>query len=417
MPDAAARPYIIFRTNKAGYWSNFSVVLQGLDHADTHGLIPVVDMERYPTLYSEEGEEAAAELGTRNGWEYYFEQPGGLTLEQALERDPLDSGGNVEGPFVEFLSTAHAEETITRGRELVRKYVRVKPEILAQVDAVLAPGNHPEVLGVHVRGTDMRAGKCWGHPIPAPTEAYIEQARQLDAVHGFQRVFLACDEDETVTRFREVFGERLLTTGAHRTSTAVEVTNDYQWLFGAKRERHKYLLGLEVLLDGLLLSRCGHLLSGASNVPRCAMYFADEAQVRHPMPSVWLVPTRYENSVGREFLATLPPPTHAPTPVAVRAHIEELERILEYTENGRAKAMDSRYKLNRYVEDLEARLAAQKEELAAARKTVGAQKKVIDRLQKRLLKAITSWTKLGWFLAPKSRPEWRKNPLEGCEVE
>ncbi len=344
MQQDQRRPFIIYREPPGwGFWSNFTVVLQGLEEADQRHLVPVVDMERYVTRYNE----AEPVNGTMNAWEYYVEQPTALTLAEALTQDPLDSGGVVKGGlfFTGFALNAPAPDVLARGRELVRKYVRLKPEIARHLDSLLTKEAGARCAGVHVRGTDQRHGGFPGHPVPAGPDAYLEQTVMLDKEYSFDRIFLATDEQETVSMFEREFGARLLTIPAHRTPSDVVEANfskDYTWLFGAsERDRHHYRLGLEVLTDALLLSRCSHVVCGVSNVSRAAMFFAEETQRVHPVPPLWITPNSGGPSLGRAYLALLPPPTYQPTAAILEKNIQELQRLLEDSENERAQAQSA----------------------------------------------------------------------------
>ncbi|HSI62233.1 MAG TPA: hypothetical protein VLE43_03920 [Candidatus Saccharimonadia bacterium] len=387
-------------------------------------------MERYPTRYNEDDDSGV--LGTRNAWEYYFEQPAGITVSQALQLDPLDYRGDVIGRFIGGPEEESSDALAERGRELVKKFVRVRPDVLAKVDAVLPSGVHGDVLGVHVRGTDMRRGYYALHPIPASSLAYVEEATALDRQHTFARVVLACDESETVELFQKQFGDRLLTMNAHRTSAAQHMSERYEWLFESQRELHRYHLGLEVLLDALLLSRCGSLLCGISNVSRAARWFSDDRQSVHYVAPIWRLPAHAGGpSLGRSFLASFPPPFAAPSSDAHVAHVEELHRILELAENAHAEtarqlqAVQAELALSVKL-DLSESLRAQLEQAARAQERARGElqaaatarkdmKKIaprLARLEMRVHHIMDWWTWLGWRLRPWKKPSWRHRPLE-----
>lgn len=278
--EGAFIPYIIGRPSPgAGFWSNFSVVLHGLDKADKKGWIPVIDMEQHPTQYNE----TYLLFNTMNAWEYYFEQPGGVFLGKALKRKHFN---DYSGKAYSWALTVQPPiDRLVRARQLIAKYIRIKRSILDEVDDLICPGNHETILGVHVRGTDRRQGICEGHALTAEVQVYLEAALELDRIHDFAQIFLACDEIESVDLFRQAFGERLMFIDAYRVSAETETKKDYDWLFKASRVNHRYLLGREVLMDALLLSRCGHLLCGPSNVSHAAIYFASEKQIVHEVAS------------------------------------------------------------------------------------------------------------------------------------
>ena len=73
-------PYIVRReTPKLGLFSYFLTILAGIAYADKNGMLPVVDMKNYANAYLYDDE-----TGKINAWEYYLEQPAGISLEDAL---------------------------------------------------------------------------------------------------------------------------------------------------------------------------------------------------------------------------------------------------------------------------------------------------------------------------------------------
>lgn len=282
-PKPSPQPYIIYRGNIAGFWSNFFWMLGGIDVADKKGWIPVVDMERYSTDYTEK----VPVLNTRNSWEYFFHQPGDLALAKALKMNFVDSFGK-NNVFTYARSITPPPEKIKRGRALINKYIKIKQYILDELDGYIPAGLHFDILGVHVRGTDRHQG-CPNHLRTANPEVYLEKAIALDRTYQFSKIFLACDEKETVELFQDVFADRLIVTDAYRPSTSIHKGNfDYlkkDWLFKDPRPLHRYLLGKEVLIDALLLARAGHLLCGPSNVSHAAIFFANGNQIIHEVPS------------------------------------------------------------------------------------------------------------------------------------
>ena len=72
--------YIIRRDGHgAGFFSNYLWVLSHIMYAEDLGMIPVVDMKHYPTLYSEN----YVVNGTKNAWNYYFEDISPVSLHKA----------------------------------------------------------------------------------------------------------------------------------------------------------------------------------------------------------------------------------------------------------------------------------------------------------------------------------------------
>jgi hypothetical protein len=303
-------------------------VLQGLAYADGKGLVPVVDMDRHKTLYNE----PHPVEGTTNAWEYYFEQPGGVSLFEALKSSHQHSSGRTSGEFTSVFAVVPPEHLIKLGRSLVAKYIRPKPQILHDADEIIPAGVHARTLGIHVRGTELRKNISSRHPIPDLAYAYLERAKFLDRKHDFESVFLATDEEDALDMFKSAFGDRLRYLDVHRTPPATKIAADYSWLFDAERPMHRYLLGREVLLDVLLLARCGHFIGGVSNISHATAYFSDASQVVHPMNPLWVTPGSDGTSLGLRHLSD-PAVPEALDPVGVlMAQKQELYRLLAETE-------------------------------------------------------------------------------------
>lgn len=270
-----------------GFFANFFWVLDGISLAARNGWCPVIDMQQQKTRFNERRPVHA----TTNAWEYYFEQPGDISLAEADAQNALRHDGSLLSEFF-WTPTDLAEDPrvhgdlAVRGRQLIGRYVRVRPDITASVDALLPEIGKGPTLGVHVRGTDMRRPEAPGHPIPPPARAYLDATIQIATEQSVERVYLACDETETVDLFAAAFGSALVVADAYRVSTMTTTGRGYDWWFGARRPQHRYRLGREVLVDALSLSRCTTLLCGASNVALAATMFARQRPQLHTVPAV-----------------------------------------------------------------------------------------------------------------------------------
>ncbi|MDR3162696.1 MAG: hypothetical protein LBT81_02405, partial [Helicobacteraceae bacterium] len=112
--------YVIRRPEPgAGLFSNFRWVLGHILYALEKNYIPVVDMQNYKTYYNE----FEPINGSKNAWEYYFEQPEPYTLEQVYK------GKNVVLGEMAYLydrvpSFLETEEQIARFNGVISQYMR-----------------------------------------------------------------------------------------------------------------------------------------------------------------------------------------------------------------------------------------------------------------------------------------------------
>lgn len=268
--------YIIRRPELgAGFFSNYWWVMGHVVFANKLGYIPVVDMENYRTLYSED----EPVYGETNAWNYYFENVGKASLKEAYvsgkyvfaEERPLNKYAN---RFCQAEYRFPTERAIDFYFPVIKKHMRIRPELEKDFERQWmdeTKGHH--VLGIHVRGTDMR--NDLGHPVPAETQKYIEQAKILvNRYPEIDRIFLATDEENILHLFEEAFDKKeqkpfIFWNPAFRNRKEQEygkATGIHEQKPDHMREHHRYLMGLEVLRDAFFLARCDYLLCGHSNI-------------------------------------------------------------------------------------------------------------------------------------------------------
>ncbi|MDL2279547.1 hypothetical protein LJC15_02645, partial [Desulfovibrio sp. OttesenSCG-928-G11] len=259
--------YVIWREGKGGgMFSNVFHVLAHIAYARDLGLTPVVDMKHFPGLYNE----PEKIKGTFNAWEYYFMQPSAQTLDEVYKsRRAVFCHGSGNAAFAAYHDFDKARHTAAR---------QLKPQ--AYVAAMVEDFNREhfagqKVLGVHFRGQEMKQAP--GHPVPPTEEQMLERVRLLLKKLPIDIIFIVSEDQGHVDLFYEHFGARV------RSSPAFRTYGENAYLMRPyPREQHMYRLGLEVLVDALLLARCDYLLAGGygglafgSGVSMAAQIFKD----------------------------------------------------------------------------------------------------------------------------------------------
>ena len=258
--------YIDFEETGNGFFAEFRKVLNALYFADYFGLVPVV---RYSPFFAYAEKELVD--GTSNPFEYYYKQPGGISLED-LEKsacvlnfrsENISLAENMK-PSGGYTYSEVYESTMA---DIMKKYIALneKTDSLLKKDITNILGEK-KVLGVHVRGTDFK-NEYNRHPKYIGVYEYLESAKKMFYHNSFDNVFLATDDSSAVKLFREEFGDKLLIyTDVVRSSgtQSVMLSNN------SERKMHHYLLGYEVLRDMYTLSKCDGLLAGLSQVSICA---------------------------------------------------------------------------------------------------------------------------------------------------
>lgn len=246
-----------------GFFSEFRCLLEELFFADTLGLKPYVVFGEKYLYYEKEGVE-----GEYNAFNYYFE------LNDKIN-NPFSSRNVVYSMscHAEFVSRQYsgliydsADECEDQLAEVLKKYINIKESLLEDFEKdIHNMFGDQRVIGVHYRGTDFKQGYD-KHPKEVKIEQITECIRDALKDNKFQSVFLATDEKSMVSNLKDEFGDKIkYFNDVYRGESAVSVA-----LSESDRDKHHYLLGLEVLRDVYTLSKCNGLIAGISKVSICA---------------------------------------------------------------------------------------------------------------------------------------------------
>lgn len=275
------KKYYIIRRQEggAGFFSNYFWVMGHIVFAHKLGYIPVVDMKYYKTLYNEN----CPVNGEWNAWNYYFEDVENVNIDDVIhsKRSVYGQKKYLTKYSEKYSSSIYrypTEQMIDYYYPIIEKNIRIKADILNSFNREwmeVNANNNGELLGIHVRGTDMR--NDLGHPVPASVEVYLKETEKiLNANHQITKVFLATDEIQVVEKFRNFMKDKNCSLVVNEGFRAKEShqkkkTGIHELEVKEKRELHKYRLGLEVLKDAYFLSKCDYLLCGHSNVTNIAI--------------------------------------------------------------------------------------------------------------------------------------------------
>ncbi|MBR1439614.1 MAG: hypothetical protein IJ589_00165 [Lachnospiraceae bacterium] len=254
----------------AGFFSNYQYVLGHILCAIEQDLIPVVDMQDYPTLYNE----PRGYHGIKNAWNYYFEDPVEVSLDKAVQSGNFILCEPTYLPQSERYCGEYGFPTpdaVSYYAPIIEKYLRFTPQIKEQLEETAKRfDGYSFVIGVHYRGTDMRAGTYSDHPVTHILNEYIDNVERVLDQHPDAVIYLATDEEAAVTTFSNHFGNIVLSQNAFR-SAASNSTQDGIHFQENNRPHHRYQMGLEVLTDAWILSKCSALICGLSNVAGAAV--------------------------------------------------------------------------------------------------------------------------------------------------
>lgn len=244
-----------------GFFAEFLYTLIRLYFATDRGLVPYVNWGKEFLYYEESGVD-----NEYNGFLYYFEPVSNVcSIKKALYViNAADCQiSDVQNRCLHTYGYAVTDEYMDALSSMIRRYIRYNKKTKAYLENgydQLIGGRR--ALAVHFRGTDYRR-QYNNHPVFVTIEQEIEEVRKLLKLKGYEVIFLATDEQEAVSRFQQEFGDMVKTFEDTWRADSGDESVAYSH---SDRKNHHYLLGLEVVRDQYMLTRCDGLVCGISNL-------------------------------------------------------------------------------------------------------------------------------------------------------
>lgn len=260
--------YIHEEGENMGFFAMYRAWLEYLYFADVCGYTPVVRAgKNFPYR------ENMLVHGTGNPFEYYFNQPAAITVQEAKKSNKAILSDLVHRQMVELVFTGkyshyqYTDRYMAEMAQIVKKYIRFNNHTVNYIrkGMGLADFEKEKILGVHVRGTDFRA-QYDNHPVYVAEEEFFGEIDRIFDQNTYTKIFLATDDERTLKKFTQRYGSLVVFyRDVERSRSNQSVA------FGkGRRKAHKYFLGLEVIRDMYALSRCKGLIAGISQVAICA---------------------------------------------------------------------------------------------------------------------------------------------------
>ena len=275
--DPSKLTYYIIRRRlpDVGLFSNFIVFAGRIRRALENGWLPVVDMQNYPNAYL-----PPEKLGKENSWEYFFEQPLRIGLNQAYSGENIilcpESGIPIPNDSMPLLE--NRDGILTEWRMLLKLgLLKIKPAIMADIMEVrkklFAPNDR--VLGVLLRGTDYVTRRLHNHPIPPPLEYSASIVVTKLQEWKCNKIFLATEDKGIVQAFKNIFRDMCVTFD--REYVDYKVPGQAVGLVRIDRPNDHFIQGKDYLTQMVLLSTCNDFVaarcSGTVGVMLMAEHF------------------------------------------------------------------------------------------------------------------------------------------------
>ncbi len=261
-----------------GLFAYFITNVAWIEYALRKNLIPVIDMQYFQNVYHKD-----SEVGKVNTYEYFFKQPAGVSVEQALAskearyvwKDIPDFHPNESLDF--FLN----QEIVDYYRKIVQKYVPFQAEVKEKLEQarkeILGETKKQRVLGVLARGTDYTTLKPYYHPVQPDLPELIEKIDSYRLKYDCQKIFVATEDEKILRGLKKEFGEDLLYYNQKRVQRTDTFLNYNKEFVGDEPSK----IGLDYLTSVYLLSKCNGLLAGRTSGTVGAMLLAEGYEFFH----------------------------------------------------------------------------------------------------------------------------------------
>ena len=247
--------YIIKRDPGAGMFSNFVYIMNHLRIAYVHDFTPYIDMENWPSWYSEN----EPINNTMNSWEYYFDQVCEYSSEEIYQSKNIIITRN---DFYSDFSKNLIDDPIYK--IIFEKYIKIQEHINKEAqDYINKNFKDKKVMGIYLRGGECK--RMPNHALP-PTKKQIEYyINDTVKKNNFDLIFLSTKEIHYVNIFEKNFKNQLKVYDSFK---------DQKDCFQVyPRKNHRYLLGKEIIVEMLILSKLENLTYNLSNVSLMSLFF------------------------------------------------------------------------------------------------------------------------------------------------
>ena len=246
--------YIIRRTPGAGMFSNIVYVLNHIKIANERKFIPIVDMENFVSIYSEDN----SCLKESNSWMYYFKQISKFKLEEVYNSHKVIISSNNFYNFFNYHLEDKSLKKLFDANIVFKDYLKRYADSFANKYF-----KSDRILGVHFRGTSYKTSA--GHPLVPTKKQMLNLTNKILKKDNIDKIFLVTEETSHLKFFIKKFDKKVFYLKSSFRSNSNNAFTIYP------RNNHRYKMGSEIITETILLSRCDSFLFVNSNVSSAVM--------------------------------------------------------------------------------------------------------------------------------------------------
>lgn len=248
--------YVIKRTPGAGFFSNLAYVLKNLEIAYKNNYNPIVDMENFPTMYSQK-----KNIGNiKNVWEIFFNQTSQYDLKRVYKSKNVYFSPN----NLNFRLAVFKQKKI---KKIFDRYIKINDKILKTISIFTKENfTNKKVLGIHFRGTDQKISP--NHAFP-PTIFEIKNIiDQKIKYQNFDKIFLLTEQLQYYNDLKQTYGNLICSYDYFRSDDIKDFSSN-------PRKNHRNRLGIESLVEAITLSKCNEIVYCETNISLFAIFYSN----------------------------------------------------------------------------------------------------------------------------------------------
>lgn len=240
--------YTLISTGGLGWYILYT--LCGIRFAVENNFIPVVDWRNCKIPQYD-----ASKVGKENVWEYYFEQPFNVSIEEAYNSndffviDDVSELASVNILDLEKFIDFFDDDTMT-WRRYFQQYIRIKAEVKKYFECCRNKQGvcDDDIIGVLARGTDYKELRPVGHLCPISMNEIFNKIDEFSEKMAERKIFLATEDKGILREFENKYSGKVCSVETRRYEKLGQGTLNviYKYEDGYDRDL-KYLYSLYVI--------------------------------------------------------------------------------------------------------------------------------------------------------------------------
>jgi len=245
--------YIIKRNFLAtGFFSNLFFVMDHLNYALKNKLFPFVDMENFPTVYNEKN----IVNNTKNSWEYYF-------YNFFKTKNIYNNSNIIFSNNLRF--TKDIFKKSDKFKKIFKQYVKILPKHLTIYKKIKSTlfSKKEKILAIAISGGLQKIVR--GHCLPLKSEEILKISQKIFTKENCTKIFLVTRDLDYYNKFKNYYKDKFIEHGLLRSKSTFLGSHNIHFEKYC-RKNHRYKLGQETLIEGLLLSNAPIILCDYTNI-------------------------------------------------------------------------------------------------------------------------------------------------------